>query len=544
MAALRVAAGILTSRILGLVRENALGYFFGAGVHADAWRAGLRIPNVIQNLLGEGALSASFIPVYARLLEEGREEEAARLAGAILGILCMVAGALAALGILAAPVIGSLIAPGFAGDARAEILAAILPILFPMTAILVISAWALGILNSHRRFFVSHVAPALWNVAIVTALATAAWRGATGTGLLMAMAWGALTGGALQLLFQLLFAAPHLRGVVPSLGRGFAPARRVIRNFVPVAAARGGVNLSALIEGMMASLLTGGALAILGYAQMLYLLPISLFGMSIAAAELPEMARDGIGAVGTVQKRARAAVARLLFWMLPSATAFLLFGSEIAAILRLVPTGAFGAGLAAAVGMVLAGYALGLPASGSARVLMPAFHALGDTRTPARIAWMRIGISVAAGFLLMVPLDRWVIGGLGMGALGLALGSTLGAWLEVTLLARALVRKVEGPVLPWGAAMRTLIAVAPAIPVGLLARAAVSAPHPLLVTLAVLLPFGLVYLAMAEALNVSPLQIRARLRPRPHPASSPPSTSPSDPASPSDDSTSPSDDAR
>ncbi len=513
LAAFRVAAGILVSRVLGLVRENALGYFFGAGAHADAWRVGLKIPNVIQNLLGEGALSASFIPVYVRLLEEGREREAARVAGAILGILCLVGGALAAIGAWTAPLVGRVIAPGFtvADDGRAEILAAILPLLFPMTAFLVVSAWALGILNSHRRFFVSYVAPALWNLAIVTALAAAAWRGLAGTGLLMAMAWGALTGGALQLLFQLPFAAPHLRGMVPSLGRGLEPVRRVIRNFVPVAAARGAVNLSALAEGMMASLLATGALSILGYAQTLHILPISLFGMSIAAAELPELARDGPGPVGAVRRRTRDAVARLLFWMIPSAAAYLAFGTEVTAILRLFPTGEFGAGLAAAVGFALGAYALGLPASGSSRILASAFHALGDTRTPARIAWLRIGLSVAAGFLLMRPLDQWTAGGFRMGAVGLALGTTAGAWLEVVLLARALGRRIKGGTIPWQAAIRTLVATVPAVPAGILARALLPAPHPLVATLAALLPFGIVYLVLAEALDVSPLRIRARL---------------------------------
>ncbi len=511
LAAVRVAAGILVSRVLGLVRENALGYFFGAGVHADAWRAGLKIPNVIQNLLGEGALSASFIPVYVRLLEEGREQEAARVAGAILGILCLVAGGLAAIGAWMAPLIGGLIAPGFAGDGSAGILAAILPVLFPMTAFLVISAWALGILNSHRRFFVSYVAPALWNVAIVTALAAAAWRGLAGTSLLMAMAWGALAGGALQLLFQLPFAAPHLRGMVPSLGRGLAPVRRVIRNFVPVAAARGAVNLSALAEGMMASFLATGALSILGYAQTLYLLPISLFAMSIAAAELPELARDGAGEVGAVRGRTRDAVARLLFWMVPSAVAYLAFGTEITAILRLAPAGEFDAGLAAAVGFVLGAYALGLPASGSSRILAAALHALGDTRTPARAAWLRIALSLTTGLVLMHPLDQWTTGGHRMGAVGLALGATAGAWLEITLLARALGRRVEGAMIPWRTAVRTVVAAAPAVPAGILARALVPTPHPLLATLSALLPFGVAYIALAEALDVSPLRIRERL---------------------------------
>ncbi|MYG81383.1 MAG: murein biosynthesis integral membrane protein MurJ, partial [Gemmatimonadetes bacterium] len=173
MAASRVAAGILLSRILGLLRDRAFAHYFGASALADVWKAALRIPNFLQNLLGEGSLSGSFIPVYARLLEEGREEEAGRVAGAVLGLLTRAAGVLAAAGVWVAPLLADVIVPGYSEDGRREALIPLLRILFPMTGVLVISAWALGILNSHRRFFVSYVAPAVWNLAMIVALIVA-----------------------------------------------------------------------------------------------------------------------------------------------------------------------------------------------------------------------------------------------------------------------------------------------------------------------------------------------------------------------------------
>ncbi len=512
MAAPRVAAGILVSRVLGLAREGVFAHYFGNGGLADAWRAGLRIPNVIQNLLGEGSLSASFIPVYVRLLEEGREREAGRVAGAVLGLLCMAAGLLAAAGVWGAPFLAGVIAPGFADDPRSEVLTSLLPILFPMVALLVVSAWALGILNSHRRFFVSYVAPALWNIAIITALAAGAAWGLMGLDLLIAMAWGALAGGALQLLFQLPFAARHLKDMVLSLGRGTASVREVVRNFIPLVAARGAVNLSALLDVFLASFLAEAAVSMMGYAQTLYLLPISVFGLSIAAAELPELSRDRAAGLHAVGERTQGAVAKVLFWLIPSAVGYIVFGAEVTAFLRLLPTGEFGAGDAAAVGLLLAAYAVGLPASGTSRVLSSAFYALGDTRTPARIAYLRISVSAVIGFALMYPLDRWTVGGFGMGAAGLAAGATAGAWLELCLLGRHLKKRLPELVPPGGHVTRYLVAAAAAAPVGLGAAALVPFAHPVVHAAAALLPFGLVYLAITRKMGVSPVKIRTRIR--------------------------------
>lgn len=493
-----------------------LAHYFGNGALADAWRAGLRIPNVVQNLLGEGSLSASFIPVYARLLEEGREREAARVAGAVLGLLCVGAGLLAAAGALFAPLLTRIVAVGFVGE-RAEIVVHLLRILFPMTAVLVVSAWALGILNSHRRFFVSYVAPALWNVAIITAAVAGASWGLIGVDLLVAMAWGALAGGILQLLFQLPFAAPFLKHMVLSLGRGMAPVREIFTNFVPVVAARGAVNLSALLDLALASLLAEAAVSMMGYAQTLYLLPISLFGLSIAAAELPELSRDTTTGLRAVRERAEAAVDRVVFWLVPSATGYIVFGEHVTAYLRIMPNGEFGAGDSVAVGLLLAVYAVGLPASGTSRVLSSAFQALGDTRTLARIAFLRIGVSALVGLSLMFPLDRWTVEGYAMGAAGLAAGASVGAWLELRLLATKVKQRLPGVTLMRGRLKRYLMAAAAATLAGALPAMLLPPLHPLASAVTILLPFGVTYLVVAEALGVSPVRIRslpARLRGR------------------------------
>ena len=428
------------SRVAGFLRDATLNFYLGNSREADVWRAALRTPNVIQNLLGEGTLSASFIPVYAEFLQEGREEEAGRFAGAALGILLVVAFAAALIGMALAPFLVGILFHRWDPEKQA-LTANLVRILFPMTAVLVISSWALGILNSHRRFFVSYVAPVAWNAAIIgtmVAFGSSLGWGAVGRrpDLLTAMAWGALAGGALQLLVQLPWVLPVLRHFRLSLGKGVTGIRAAIRNFLPVVAARGVVNVSGLLDAVLAGLLAEAALAILANAQTLYLLPISLFGMAIAASELPELSRHRREAREVLAPRVRAALRRMAFLLVPSAMAYVFLGDVITA--GLFQRGEFGPADTAAVHLVLAAYALGLPASASSRALSSAFYALRDTRTPALIATGRVFLSLAVGASLMFPLDGFAIGDLRLGAVGLALGSAAGAWTEYVLLRRRL----------------------------------------------------------------------------------------------------------
>src|SRR5690349_9897989 len=160
-----VATGIFLSRIAGLVRERAIAHFLGNSFAADALRGALRIPNILQNLFGEGVLSASFIPVYAKLVAQGEEEESGRVAGAVFSLLALVTSVLVLSGVLATPYLIDAIAPGFKGETRLLTIQ-LVRILFPGVGLLVLSAWCLGILNSHRRFFLSYASPVVWNIAM------------------------------------------------------------------------------------------------------------------------------------------------------------------------------------------------------------------------------------------------------------------------------------------------------------------------------------------------------------------------------------------
>jgi len=499
-AAAFVAAGIFLSRIFGFVRERVFAYWFGTSDLADAWRAALRLPNVLQNLLGEGTLSASLIPVYAELLEQGREEEAGRFAGAALGILTAVAAGLALGGVLLAPVL----VHGFFFDWSPEkqaLTVALTRILFPMTGVLVVSAWALGILNTHRRFFVSYVAPVFWNLAMIAAMvAGGAWLALGLDDLVVALAWGALVGGVLQLGVQIPFLLGHLRGFRLSLGRGVPGVREAVRNFGPVVAARGVVNLSGWVDLILAAQLADGAVALLGYAQTFYILPISLFGMSVAASELPELSRMRGEAEQVVADRVSTALRRVSWFLIPSAVGYLALGDVIVA--ALYETGSFGGAQSLATWAVLAAYTLGLTASASSRVLSSAFYALRDTRTPARIAYARVAVSAGAGFALMFPLDALGVGGVRLGAAGLGLGASVGAWMEFSLLRRALSGRV-GPCGPGASRLvRLVLAAALAAGAGVGLQLVLPPAHPFVIALETLAAYGVVYVAASSLLGL------------------------------------------
>ncbi|HSG10061.1 MAG TPA: murein biosynthesis integral membrane protein MurJ [Longimicrobiales bacterium] len=499
-AAARVGAGIFLSKAAGFIRERVTAYYFGTSGFADAWRVALRMPNVLQNLLGEGTLSASFIPVYAEFLEEGRDEEAGRFAGATLGILVVVAGALVLAGILIAPWLVAVLFLKWSPEKQA-LTVQLIRILFPMTGILVVSAWALGVLNSHRRFFVSYVAPVFWNLAQITALvAGGVYFGLGERDLVVVLAWGALVGGALQFGVQLPFMARHLRFFRLSLGKGVTGVPEAIRNFGPVVAGRGVVNLSGWVDLVLAGMLAEGAVAAMGYAQTFYMLPISLFGLSVAASELPELSRMRQHDKEVLATRVAGALRRVSYFLIPSAVGYLFLGDVVVG--ALYQTGAFGSAQTLVTWGVLAAYALGLTASARSRVLSSAYYAVRDTRTPALVATLRVVVSAGVGLSLMFPLDTLGFQRIHMGAAGLALGASVGAWLEYGLLRRALTARIgpHGP--PTSDLLRMTLAAAVAAAAGVGLQVAFPVASPVAQALETLVPFGVVYVSVAAALGL------------------------------------------
>jgi putative peptidoglycan lipid II flippase len=436
-----VAAGILASRVIGVVRERVFAHYFGNSGAADAFKAALRIPNVLQNLFGEGVLSGSFIPVYSSLLGRGEEKKANDVAGAVFGILALTVGVIVAAGVTFSAVLVDLIAPGFAAEKR-DLTVQLTRIFFPGIGFLVMSAWCLGVLNSHRRFFLSYAAPVFWNIVIILALVC--WgSGREQDQLAVITAWSVVAGSIVQFLVQL----PSVLSLTGRLRITFRQrnehVRLVLHNFFPVLIGRGVVQVSAYTDSLLASLLPTGAVAALGYMQTIYLLPIGLFGMSVSAAELPAMSQlsgSDESVAGKLNRKLSAGLRQIAFFIVPSAVGFMLLGDFI--VSALYQTGRFRHEDAILVWKVLAVGSLGLVPATLGRLYSSTFYALKDTRTPLRYSLIRVALSVALGVFCSLRLPSL----LGLepmwGLLGLSAASACGATLEYQLLKRGLQRRL------------------------------------------------------------------------------------------------------
>ena len=485
----RVAAGIIVARLLGFVRERLFARYFGNGPAADAFRAALKIPNLIRNLLGEGTLSASFIPVYAALIQRGREDEGRRLAGVTVSLLVVLTAVSALVGIGLAPVITDFVAPGFSSGTR-QLTIRLVQILFPMSALMIVSAWCLGVLNTHGRFFLSYAAPAMWNLAMIATLVALGSRLA-GTSLVVSLAWGALAGSGLQILDQLPTTLRLLKGIYWSLDLATTGLRPVVRAWLPVVFGAGVGQISSIIDTQLASLLRGGAVAALGYTQLLSTLPLSLFGVSIAAAALPDLSRDAAGdALEALRARVADGLRRLAFFVLPAAFVLAALGRPIVA--AIFQTGRFTARDTAVVTGILAAYAIGVPAQASIKLLASGYYAQGDTRTPVWIAAGSMLLSAATAFVLM---HRF-------GPAGIALGSSIGAYVSMSLHYHGLSRRVGRLLRPTEtrALWITLLASGVATAAAALATGAMGkGPWP--TTIAALATFFVAYEGMSLALR-------------------------------------------
>jgi putative peptidoglycan lipid II flippase len=496
-----VALGILCSRITGLIRQRVIAHYFGLELEADAWSAAFRIPNFLQNLFGEGALSASFIPVYARFVSRGEGREADRVAGAVASLLAVVVSVIVLVGVLATPWLIDAIAPGFTGGKR-ELTIQLVRVLFPAAGMLVLSAWCLGVLNSHHRFLLSYTAPVVMNAAMIATL-VAFGRVTPLPRLAELLAWGAVAGAALQFAVQV----PVVLRVAPDLRFAFDTAsedvRTVVRNFVPVFISRGVVQVSAYVDTLLATLLPTGAVAALSNAQMLYVLPVSLFGMSVSAAELPAM--SGIGGqdeagLALLRTRLAAGLRQIAFFVVPSAVALLALGDVIAG--ALFQTGRFNHADSVYVWRILAGSAVGLLASTLGRLYSSTYYALRDTRTPLNYAIVRVALTTLLGYLFAIPLPRALGIDQSWGAAGLTASAGIAGWVEMLLLRRTMNRRIGRTGLPMAYIAKLWTSAMCGAAAGWAAKLSLPALHPIVSALLIIAAYGGVFFGASYALRV------------------------------------------
>jgi len=432
-----IAACILASRVLGLVREIILARLLGTTVYSDALKAAIRIPNIIQNLLGEGVLSASLIPVYARLKSEGRGEEAARAAKEVGIVLFYTALLLAIVGASLSPYFANLFAGGFSAEGK-QLTAELMVFMFPATCLLVLSAWCLGILNSHRHFLLSYSAPILWNLTIIAGLLMFATN--------LKLHEITILAASLFLIgsfFQFFVQFPKTLSLIKKAKVSFfltkisAPSKEIGRNFPPVVLGKGVIQISSYLDTIIASFLAPGSLSALMYAQIIYITPISVFGLSNAAASLPELSEQNPMNASDVSKskiklELTNTLERVLLYCLPTILVLWFLGSEIISLI--LESGKFNHQSTLIVYYTLTTFLFGLVPSIWSRIITSLLYAANAQKAVSKIAIFRLLcssiLSVTFCFYLFPQLNyanEFLVGGIGF-------ASSITSYFELALL--------------------------------------------------------------------------------------------------------------
>jgi putative peptidoglycan lipid II flippase len=479
-----VATLTVLSRVTGLVRDVVVGYLFGAGMAADAFFVAYRIPNLLRRLVGEGATTAAFVPVFTGYLTTGPRAEADRVARVLFTVMAVVLAVISLVGVVFAGPITRLFAPGFAASpAKLELTIALTRMTFPYVFFIGLVAVATGILNSLRDFTAPALSPVVMNVIIVVvAVALAPWMGVYG------LALGSVLGGVAQLLTQM----PALRRARVPLKLCWEPGHPAVARvgvlMLPTLFGSAVYQINVLVSTVFASLLPPGSVSYLWYAERLFEFPLGVFAVALGTAALPSFA--------TLARRDREefcqtvgfALRLVSFVALPAAVGLAVAAGPITSVL--FQRGEFGALAAQQTGVAVRYYALGLWSVASVRVLVPAFYALEDTRTPVVTAAGAFLANLAFVVLFIGPLASppdSVVGGLfaaatralAIGELrhgGLALATSLAASVNLVLLCLYFRRRVDA--FPWrvwlASTVRAGVAALAMVPVVLLVMSRIT----------------------------------------------------------------------
>jgi putative peptidoglycan lipid II flippase len=471
-----VATLTLASRITGLLRDMVTGYYFGAGIAADAFFVAFRLPNLLRRFVGEGAMSAAFIPVFTEYLGQRSAAEAERALRALATCLATAVAVLTVLGIVLAPYWVGLLAPGFSAQPKALALTVELTRwLFPYLLLISLVALLSGFLNALRHFLAPALAPVLLNLAMIgcaVALASVLRNP------IFALVWGVLLGGVLQLAVQVAPLAWRGISLTPRWEPRHPAVERVLRLLVPSALGAAAYQINVMVSTSMASVLPAGSVAALWYAGRIFEFPIGLVAVAIGTAALPSFAQQAVrGAHAELRRSLSFAVALTTVLAVPASLALLVLARPITAVL--LQHGAFGADDVARTAVALQAYAVGLWPLAMVRVVVPAFYALRDVRTPALAALAALAANAAASLALMgaVPPQEssWLATMIARASAilhvadldhaGLALAASLAAVVNIVCVVPRLARHLGGldlgPIA--GALWRSLLAASPMV---------------------------------------------------------------------------------
>lgn len=393
-----VSAATLISRILGYIRDMLIANFFGATMAADAFFVAYRIPNLFRRLLGEGALSTSFIPVYTEYLTTKTKQESQRLVNVTFGAFGVLFIILTLTGILFAPQIVSLIAFGFTNDPEKFQLTVLLTrIMFPFLMAIGLGAITLGILNSWRMFFIPAVAPAMLSIfEILFILLISPLLGLP----IMGLAIGVVVGGFAQLGFQLVPIIKRFKGLVPQIDLKHTGIRKIGRLMLPAVVGLSILQINSFVDTICATLLSPGSVTHLYYGNRLMQLPLALFGTAVATVTLPMMSENAAkNQIQNLKDTFSFSLRAISFLITPAAVALIVFGTPI--IKLLFERGEFLPKDTRSTAWVLAFYSLGLIFYAGVKVAVSAFHSLQDTKTPVIIASIAMLINVGLNIIVV-----------------------------------------------------------------------------------------------------------------------------------------------
>ncbi|MEM9402843.1 MAG: murein biosynthesis integral membrane protein MurJ [Pseudomonadota bacterium] len=424
----------LLSRILGLVRDVVLARFFGASLVMDAFLVANRIPNMLRRFFAEGAFSQGFVPVMARYREGRSDEEAREFVDAVAGTFGLVLFVVTLIGVIAAPLLVLLVAPGFVGDdGRFDIATLMLRFTFPYLFFVSLTAFAGGILNTYGRFAVPAFTPVLLNVSLI---ACAVWLSPRLEEPAMALAYGVFIAGVAQLLFQLPFLF-RLRLLPRPVWRpAHGGVRRVGELMLPAIFGSSVAQINVLLGGVIASMLGVGKISLLYYSDRLMEFPLGVFGIALATVILPTLSRQAASdSMDAFSSTMDWSLRLVLLIAVPSAIGLIVLAEPL--VVTIFYGGAFSATDVALTGVALQAFSIGLIGFSLVKILAPAYFAREDTRTPVRIGL----IALAVNFVLSVLL-AWVLTRAGYAAphAGLALAISVAALVNAALLYRGLRR--------------------------------------------------------------------------------------------------------
>ncbi len=436
MAAGAVSLATLISRILGVVREMVMARYFGAGLSTDAFNIAYRIPNLFRDLFAEGALSSAFVPTFVRCRNRDGEQSAWLLASMVINGLALVLGAMTLLFYFGADWFVLLLASGFREvPHKYELTVQMTRIMSPFLLTVALASVMMGLLNARGAFFVPALAPTTFNVCCIAAVVSLSpYLPGLGIDPVVSMAVGALAGGACQFLVQLPSARAAGFRYRIALDFSNPGLRHIVKLMVPAIVGLSATQINITVDNQIASRFGNGPVSWLSYAFRLMQLPIGVFGVAIATANLAAVAHHAARRAHAELRRTVISSLRLAACLtFPSTVGLIIFREEIVRLLY--QRGSFLPADTVQTSRVLVLYALALFAYSAVKILVPTFYALNDTRTPVRASVMTVAAKIAVNFVLIVPL----------GYLGLATATALASWMNFTLLLRSLLRKLDLP---------------------------------------------------------------------------------------------------